>query len=139
LRELAQAIFHGMPVRVGLPRPLGGLFDDLNDPAFATVTGLLLYRIGEHTQYEIDNARRLLHNKKEEVQVDENLNNIRLNRGEETNEPDDLFGGKTIEAPEWGDKSSKEEKNFSFDDLTDPDGNKESTVSRFVNWAKQLF
>lgn len=140
LRELAQAIFHGMPVRVGFPRQLGGLFDDLNDPAFSTVIGLLLYRVGEHTQYEVDNARRLLHGKKEESQQEETLNNIRLNKGDErSRESDDLFGGKTIEVPEWGDKGSKEEQNFSFDDLAQPEGDKESAVGRFVNWAKQLF
>ena len=140
LRELAQAVFHGMPVRVGFPRTLGGLFDDLNDPAFSTVVGLLLYRVGEHTQYEIDNARRLLHGKKEEGQADEeNLNNIRLGQRENVSESDDLFGGKTIEVPEWGDKDNKEEHTFSFDDLAQPETDKQGTVSRLVNWAKQLF
>ena len=140
LRELAQAVFHGMPVRVGFPRTLGGLFDDLNDPAFSTVVGLLLYRVGEHTQYEIDNARRLLHGKKEEGHAaEEDLNNIRLGQREAASESDDLFGGKTIEVPEWGDKDNTEEHTFSFDDLAQPETDKQGTVSRLVNWAKQLF
>ncbi len=140
LRELAQAVFHGMPVRVGFPRTLGGLFDDLNDPIFSTVVGLLLYRVGEHTQYEIDNARRLLHNKKEEGQTEKDLNNIRLGqKGKPSDASDDLFRGKTIEAPEWGDKEDAEEQNFSFDDLPQPDTDNQGTVGRLINWAKQLF
>ena len=140
LRELAQAIFHGMPVRVGFPRTLGGLFDDLNDPAFSTVVGLLLYRNGEHTQYEVDNARRLLHSKQEEAQEEETLKNIRLNKDEESGrDASDLFGGKTIEAPKWGEEDSKTEDHFSFDDLPQPEHDGQGAVSRFVNWAKQLF
>jgi len=139
LRELAQAVFHGIPVRVGYPKILGGLFEDLNDPAFSTVVGLLLYRTGEHTQYEVDNARRLLHNKQEEIQKEEKLSNIRLNKEEESEEKDDLFGGKTIKAPKWGEKDSKKESNFSFDDLTQPEEDGQGVVGRFVNWAKQLF
>jgi len=140
LRELAQAIFHGMPVRVGFPRTLGGLFDDLNDPAFSTVVGLLLYRNGEHTQYEVDNARRLLHGKQEEAQEEETLKNIRLNKDEESGrDANDLFGGKTIEAPKWGKEDSKAEDHFSFDDLAQPEHDGQGAVSRFVNWAKQLF
>jgi cell division protein FtsA len=141
LRELAQAIFHGIPVRVGFPRALGGLFDELNDPAFATVIGLLLYRIGEHTQYEIDNARRLLHGKKEEGNPDDDLTNIRL-REKETEaqeESNDLFGGKTIQTPKWDHKETRQDKDFSFDDLTDPDENEQGAMGRFGNWLKQLF
>jgi cell division protein FtsA len=141
LRELAQAVFHGIPVRVGFPRTLGGLFDELNDPAFSTVVGLLLYRVGEHTQYEIDNARRLLHGKKEDGNPDDDLTNIRLREKEETVSEDanDLFRGKTIEAPNWDDKETRHEKNFSFDDLTRPEENEQGAVGRFTNWLKQLF
>ncbi len=34
IRELAQAIFHAKPVRIGYPRTLGGLFEELDDPEF---------------------------------------------------------------------------------------------------------
>ena len=40
--ELAERIFAG-PVRTGNPLPVGGLFDAVNDPAFATGVGLVLY------------------------------------------------------------------------------------------------
>ncbi len=141
IRELAQAVFHGVPVRVGLPRTLGGLFDELNDPAFATVVGLLLYRVGEHTQYEIDNARRLLHGKKDEMESEEDLTNIRLQDSKEKHQgdPDDLFSGKTIETPKWEEAENKQDKNFSFDDIARPDENNQGSMSRLANWLKQLF
>ncbi|HIQ46704.1 MAG TPA: cell division protein FtsA, partial [Sulfurovum sp.] len=65
MRELAQAIFSGMPVRVGYPHNLNGLFDELKDPAYSTVIGLLLYNAGHHTQYEINFQQELLHSKTE--------------------------------------------------------------------------
>ena len=142
LRELAQAIFHAKPVRVGYPRALDGLFDNLNDPEFATVIGLLLYRTGEHTQYEIDNARRLLHNKQAEEKPEENLKNIRLheNKAKKTEGSDNLFDGKKAEDPKWGQQEkSRQEPPFSFDDLTQPDENAQGTLGRFGNWLKQLF
>jgi cell division protein FtsA len=139
LRELAQAIFHGLPVRIAHPRKLGGLFEDLNDPAFATVIGLLLYRTGEHTQYEIDNARRLLHNKQEEGSAQEGLGNIRLDNGEkEVDVSDDLFEGKTIKGPKKASEKDRDEA-FSFDDLTQPNEDGRTTLNRVIDWAKQLF
>ena len=143
LRELAQAIFHAKPVRVGYPRTINGLFEDLNDPQFATVIGLLLYRVGEHTQYEIDNARRLLHNKQDEGQPEDDLRNIRLreNEAKGTKGSDNLFGdSKGAEKPKWNHKEkNSEETPFSFDDLTKPEEDGQGTFGRFGNWLKQLF
>ncbi len=140
LRELAQAIFHGVPVRIGYPRELGGLFEDLNDPSFSTVVGLLLYRVGEHTQYEVDNARRLLHGKHEDDGVEDNLSNIKLKdkEGSAASESNDPFEGKTIKDPGKKEKVQAD-NNFSFDDLPRPDGDDQSSMSRFANWLKQLF
>jgi len=59
LRELATALFDNLPVRIGKPRKIEGLFEDLDDPAFSTAIGLILYGAGDHTLYEIDSARRL--------------------------------------------------------------------------------
>ena len=141
LRELAQAVFHSKPVRVGYPRALEGLFDELNDPAFATVIGLLLYRVGEHTPYEIDNARRLLHNKQEDVDAEEDLTNIRLREQQNTSKDSEgLFGGKTSDPSSWGDsKKEHPETPFSLDDLTRPDEGEQGAMSRFGHWLKQLF
>ena len=70
IRELAMAIFDNMPVRIGKPRPVEGDFQPLNDPAFATVLGLLEYGAGGFTQYEIDSNKKMLH-KKEPITADE--------------------------------------------------------------------
>ncbi len=63
IRELAMAIFNNMPVRIAKPRQLDGDFAPLNDPAFATVVGLLEYSAGAFTQYEFDSNRQMLHRK----------------------------------------------------------------------------
>ncbi len=70
IRDLAMAIFDNMPVRIAKPRPVEGDFAPLNDPAFATVMGLLEYGAGGYTQYEIDSNRRMIH-KKEPITADE--------------------------------------------------------------------
>ncbi len=140
LRELAQAIFHGLPVRIAHPRPLGGLFEELDDPAFSTVVGLLLYRTGEHTQYEVDNARRLLHSKQEEGEPEKGLGNIRLGaeRDRPTEPVSDLFDGKTISGAK-GSTDAKQDDHFTFDDLTQPENEGRSALNRVIDWAKQLF
>ena len=89
IRELAMAIFDNMPVRIAKPRPVEGDFAPLNDPAFATVMGLLEYGAGGYTQYEIDSNRRMIH-KKEPITADEGeLPKVpgTSDRGEKENEP----------------------------------------------------
>jgi cell division protein FtsA len=44
LADLAEEVFQ-MPVRVGLPSGLGGLIDVVNNPVYATCTGLIQYGI----------------------------------------------------------------------------------------------
>ncbi|WP_457607456.1 cell division protein FtsA [Nitratifractor sp.] len=144
MRELAQAIFHGMPVRIGSPRELGGMFDDLKDPAYATVVGLLLYRAGEHTPYEIDYSKNLLHHK--EAPQGEQLSDLDLSRGEKSPRPQERevevdFGHAKRPARRREDTESgkKQEESIVFEDLPKPAGSDGSVISKFVNWAKQLF
>ncbi|MRI83080.1 MAG: cell division protein FtsA [Nitratiruptor sp.] len=59
IRELATALFDNLPTRIGKPKRLEGFFDELDDPAFATVVGLVLYGAAQHTLYEIDSNKRL--------------------------------------------------------------------------------
>jgi len=127
LREFAQSIFPGIAVRIGLPVPLKGLSDDLKGAESSTVVGLLLYKAGKHTQYEIDNKKRLLHQKEEQ----DSLGDIRL-------------GGSTVGSTEEGeykvverDTSSKE--SIVFTDLAGFDEDKSDFVSKIKNWIKQLF
>ncbi len=63
IRDIAMAIFDNMPVRIAKPRKVQGDFEPLDDPAFATVMGLLEYGAGGFTQYEIDSNRKVIHKK----------------------------------------------------------------------------
>ncbi len=141
LREMAQAIFHGMPVRIGFPRTQGGLFEELNDAAFSTVIGLLLYQIGEHTQYEIDNSRRLLHNKSEAIDEREALGNIRLDRDRTAGKKatNDLLEGRRAQGNTGSKEDDGDETDFSFDDLPDTQEGNHTLLGRFLDWARQLF
>ena len=49
--ELGEEIFH-MPVRLGLPRYIGGLSDVVKTPRFSTGVGLLLYGLEQHNRHE---------------------------------------------------------------------------------------
>jgi cell division protein FtsA len=49
IQELAEQVFD-MPVRVGVPHGLGGLADVVQNPIYATATGLLLYAHRHSTQ-----------------------------------------------------------------------------------------
>jgi cell division protein FtsA len=50
--ELGEEIFH-MPVRLGLPRYVGGLSDVVKTPRFSTAVGLLLYGMEHHQRQEV--------------------------------------------------------------------------------------
>ncbi len=50
--ELGEEIFH-MPVRLGLPRYVGGLSDVVKTPRFATGVGLLLYGLDQQQKHEV--------------------------------------------------------------------------------------
>ena len=77
LKEIASQFFEGLPVRVGIPKEVGGLFENLKMPQYACVLGLILYGIREGINYEIDSnnkfiAKKLEHEiKKRELQLNE--------------------------------------------------------------------
>ena len=130
IRELAQSIFPAMPVRIARPKDVEGLFEELKDPAYATVVGLLLYRAGHHTQYEINFNQEMLHTKT--VQTD-NLDDLKLENNrldEETHTPQ--VQQESVEKEEAS-------ETIVFDDLPDPNAQKSSPVKKLTNWMKQLF
>lgn len=117
MRELAQAVFVGMPVRVGYPKNIQGLFDDLKDPAYSTVIGLLLYKAGGNTPYEIDFQQELLHNKSVHR---EDLNDIKINNSLK-HTSDTTISTANVQKEQ---KSMQQDNDFdgsviSFDDLPD--------------------
>ncbi len=136
MRELAQAIFSGMPVRVGYPDNVNGLFDELRDPAFSTVVGLLLYKAGHHTQYEIDFKQELLHSK---AMFEDNLNDIRIGHtANDTEEKQTAKSQKEVKEKKK-EKENLEETNIKFDDLPDLSHENKNPFKKLASWARQLF
>jgi len=140
IRELAQAIFRNSPIRIGYPKEIGGLIEELKDPAYATVIGLLLYQAGGHTQYEIDNEKNMLHSKSDIPEVE--LGDIRLDehsRNEHSQEShrkrENSVGNKVLKELH----PDEDNDTFSFDDLPRPDTKDGTLLSKITNWAKQLF
>jgi cell division protein FtsA len=134
IRELAQAIFTGMPVRVAYPDKVNGLFDELKDPAYSTVVGLLLYKAGGHTQYEIDFQQELLHSK---AMFEDNLNDIRI--GHTSNDAEEVELAKGHKEEKKKKKEDPEESTISFDDLPDLGHENKNPIKKLANWARQLF
>jgi len=134
MRELAQAIFTGMPVRVGHPDNVNGLFDELKDPAFSTVVGLLLYKAGGHTQYEIDFQQELLHSK---AMFEDNLNDIRI--GHTSNDTEEVQVTRSHKEEKEQKKEDQEEAVISFDDLPDLGHENKNPFKKLASWARQLF
>ncbi len=120
IRELAVAIFDNMPVRIGKPKTVEGMFEDLKDPIYSTAIGLVLYGAGEFTQYEIDSNKNLRH-RSEEFQSEKMLQPTQDNITETTQE-----------------KESSE-----MEELTKlPNEEKvglKTNISKFFRWITQLF
>lgn len=137
IRELAQAIFTGLPVRVAYPDNIPGLFDELKDPAYSTVVGLLLYRAGGHTQYEIDFQQTMLHSK---TVHEENLRDIRIGSAE-TAKTEMTPKPRPHETKESGKQkgNSEEPGDIIFDNLPDLGHDNQNPLKKLANWAKQLF
>ena len=61
IRDLAVATFGSMPVRLARPVEVDGLFEDLRDPEYSSVIGLVMYSASSYTPYEIDVNKRVRH------------------------------------------------------------------------------
>jgi cell division protein FtsA len=137
IRELAQAIFSGMPVRVGYPKNVNGLFDELKDPAFSTVVGLLLYKAGGHTQYEIDFQQELLHSK---TVHEENLSDLKIGHTLHSHEEISLTKNtKEVKKENNRNDDLLDDNIISFDDLPDLGHDNKNPFKKLANWARQLF
>ena len=134
MRELAQAIFTGMPVRVGYPDNVNGLFDELKDPAFSTVVGLLLYKAGGHTQYEINFQQELLHSK---AMFEDNLNDIRI--GHTAKNTEEVQATRSHKEEKEHKQEDQEGSDISFDDLPDLGRENKNPFKKLASWARQLF
>lgn len=139
IRELAQSIFSAMPVRIAkATNKIEGLFDELKDPAYSTVLGLLLYKSGHNTQYEINFLQEVLHSK--DV-YEENLNDIKIantiNEVEDSNKQ--VKQNKEINTNKKQQNKNTDPNAFSFDDLPNISEENSNPFKKLANWAKQLF
>jgi len=131
IRELAQSIFPAMPVRIAKPDNIDGLFDELKDPAYSTVIGLLLYKAGGHTEYEIDFQQELLHSKNEHK---ESLQDIKIGHTVQ-----DVEAKQKEVKPEKKKSETAEQDSIIFEDLPDIGNENNNPFKKLANWAKQLF
>ncbi|QCT94693.1 cell division protein FtsA [Caminibacter mediatlanticus TB-2] len=87
IKEIASQFFDGLPVRVGIPKKIDGLFENLKAPEFSTPIGLLLYGTKEGLTYEIDSNRQF-RTKSSFEEISKNIeNNSQIIQKEEKNEP----------------------------------------------------
>jgi len=128
IRELAQSIFAPLPVRIAYPAKVDGLFDQLKDPAFSTVVGLLIYRAGGHTPYEINFQQELMHSRDsytdnlEDIKISNTVHDVKHHNTDSKNED-----------------SSDKKETIVFDELMDIGEENINPLKKLTNWAKQLF
>lgn len=122
IRDLAIATFGSVPVRLAKPMEMDGLFDGLIDPEYSTAVGLIIFSASPYTPYEIDVNKRVRHSNEEptnSVQVD-------FNKVINENVPVADLEEKTTKMVNL--EAKKEKKN-----------DEAGAVSKFWNWATQLF
>ncbi len=122
IRELAVATFDSGPVRLAKPKVMEGLFNDLKGPEFASAIGLIMYSCSNYTPYEIDVNKHVRHSNETPLQ-DSAVDFSSLPEIPIVSSSTDKVKEKLVTLA-----SKKEKKN-----------DKASPVSKFWNWATQLF
>ena len=125
IRELAVAIFDNMPVRLAQPTELDGLFDDVRGAEYSAAIGLIKYAANNYSAYEIDVNKRMRHHG--ETPIQESAVNF--------HEEDDVQEDTIPVAPEKDIKS----KLATIPTKKEKKSDEASVVSKFWNWATQLF
>ena len=129
IKELSQSIFNGIPVRIAQPPHIDGLFDELKDASFSASIGLILYKAGYHTPYEIDFQQQLLHTKEE---YRDDLSDIQLS-------PDNNKYSVNDHDIQLADEHIIQNDDIRFDELPDLESENNGMFKKISNWAKHLF
>ena len=125
IRELAVAIFDNMPVRLAQAPEMDGLYDDVRGPEYSAALGLIKYAANNYSAYEIDVNKRMRHHGESPIQDSA----VDFSTDEEVAEnsipvaPENDIKSKLAKLP-----NEKERKR-----------DEASVVSKFWNWATQLF
>ena len=122
MRDLAIATFGSIPVRLAKPKEMNGLFDSLRSAEYSSAIGLVMYAASSYTQYEIDVNRRVRHSnedapEKSHVDFHDDEDGIPIPPIQEEEKKDRMI---TI--------SKKDKKS-----------DEAGSLSKFWNWATQLF
>ena len=123
IRDLAIATFGSMPVRLAKPREMNGLFDSLREPEYSSAIGLIMYAAAPYTPYEIDVNKRVRHTNEspmESMSVDF------------SDTQENLTPSPVIEEP-------KESKMINLEETKSKKSDEAGSLSKFWNWATQLF
>lgn len=127
-RELAQALMPNIPIRIGKPKRLNKMPEELYLAEYTTAIGLLIYEAGGHTEYELDRTKTMLHSK--EYTRKESLRDIAIN------------STASHESPKISVSQTSEEQSISdlFADLSKaPTKKTDSPLQSFMEWAKKIF
>ncbi|MDD5401410.1 MAG: cell division protein FtsA [Sulfurimonas sp.] len=123
IRELAVATFGSVPVRLAKPKEMSGLFENLRSPQYSSAIGLVLYAASAYTPYEIDANKRIRHsNEAPAEQTSVNLT-------------DDL----AILSSQLLNADEKKEKMVFIPTKKEKKSEEAGAISKFWNWANQLF
>jgi len=123
IRDLAIATFGSIPVRLAEPIEMNGLFDSLKGPEFSSAIGLIMYSANAYTRYEIDVNKRVRH--ANEIPTRENIVNF----------------GTSLDIPTAPLEEPKKAKmiNLTDGDSIEKKSPEANSISKFWNWANQLF
>jgi len=86
IKNIASEFFDNLPVRVGYPKEIDGLFEDLRKPEFSCSIGLILYGTREGINYEIDSNNKFITNKFEIKEEPINIDDKEEKKAEEKEE-----------------------------------------------------
>jgi len=121
IRDLAVATFGSMPVRLARPVETDGLFDELRGAEFSSVIGLVMYSAYAYTAYEIDANKRVRHtNETPTSHTSVNLSS-------------------SMEMPIVPSEEEEKPSMIKLDENREKKSDEVGGVSKFWNWATQLF
>jgi len=122
IRDLAIATFGSVPVRLAKPREMDGLFDNLRSAEYSTAIGLVMYGASSYTQYEIDVNKKVRHTN--EIPIKDEFVDFR--------------GEDEIPTPP-AQEEEKKDKMISIISKKEKKSDEAGSLSKFWNWATQLF
>jgi len=122
IRDLAIATFGSVPVRLAKPKEMDGLFDNLRSAEYSSAIGLVMYGASSYTQYEIDVNKKVRHTN--EVPIKDEF----VDFSDENEIP-------TPPAQE----EKKQDKMINIIAKKEKKSDEAGSLSKFWNWATQLF